>query len=105
MEWVNLIISLISGVAGGNLAGSALKDKSLGTLGNSVAGFFGGGIGAAILKAIENAAHTGVDVAQGAAQAAPGLDLGSIIGDIASGGIGGGTLLAIISLLKNALSK
>lgn len=105
MEWVNLIISLISGIAGGNLAGAALKEKSLGTLGNSVAGFFGGGIGAAILKAIENAAHTGSEVAQSAAQVAPTLDLGSIIGDIASGGIGGGALLAIVSLIKNALNK
>ncbi|MBA3816117.1 MAG: hypothetical protein H0X29_06290 [Parachlamydiaceae bacterium] len=105
MEWVNLIISLISGVAGGNLAGASLKDKSLGTLGNSIAGFFGGGIGAAILKAIEGAAQTSTEVAQGAAQAAPGLDIGSIIGDIASGGIGGGALLAIVSLIKNALNK
>ena len=38
---VNLIIQLISGAIGGNIAGSALKDYSLGTLGNSIASIVG----------------------------------------------------------------
>ena len=38
MDIVNLLISLISGVVGGNIAGAAMKDKSLGGLGNSIAG-------------------------------------------------------------------
>ena len=37
-----LIIQLISGAAGGNLAGSLMKNLSLGTLGNSIAGILGG---------------------------------------------------------------
>ena len=39
---INLIIQLISGAVGGNIAGVALKDYSLGTLGNSIAGVVGG---------------------------------------------------------------
>jgi hypothetical protein len=35
---VNLIIQLVAGAAGGNLAGSLLKQYNLGTLGNSIAG-------------------------------------------------------------------
>jgi len=47
------IISLVSGAAGGNIAGALLKNFSLGTLGNSIAGIGGGGgIGGAILLII-----------------------------------------------------
>jgi hypothetical protein len=33
------------------------------------------------------------------------LDLGSILGSIASGGVGGGLLMAIIGLIKNLMAK
>ena len=78
MNIINLIISLVSGAVGGNLAGAAMKDKSLGTAGNSVAGIFGGGIGGAILQAL------GVGTGAGAG----GVDLASIVGNILSGGVG-----------------
>ena len=42
---VGLIIQLISGAAGGNMAGLALKQYDLGTVGNSITGVIGGGIG------------------------------------------------------------
>ena len=38
---VGLIIQLISGAAGGNMAGLALKHYDLGTVGNSIAGVIG----------------------------------------------------------------
>jgi hypothetical protein len=43
----------------------------------------------------------------GEAQAtgAGGLDIGSIIGQIASGGVGGGILMAIIGLIKQAMGS
>jgi len=93
MDMTSLIITLISGAVGGNAAGVALPDKSLGTLGNSLAGIVGGGIGGSILQALIPA------LAQGG-----GTDLGSIIGDIAGGGVGGGLLMVIISLVKNVLA-
>ena len=49
MDLVALLISVISGAVGGNIAGAAMQDKSLGTLGNSIAGVLGGGVGAALL--------------------------------------------------------
>lgn len=94
MDIVNLIISLLSGVAGGNLAGTAMKDNGLGTAGNSVVGLLGGGLGSYVLQALNILSHTGGS-----------LDLASIIANIGSGGVGGAVLLAIVSLLKNALSK
>jgi uncharacterized membrane protein YeaQ/YmgE (transglycosylase-associated protein family) len=46
MNIASLIIQLISGAVGGNVAGAAMKESSLGTLGNSIAGIVGGGLGA-----------------------------------------------------------
>jgi uncharacterized membrane protein YeaQ/YmgE (transglycosylase-associated protein family) len=94
MDITSLIISLISGAVGGNVAGAALKDQSLGTLGNSLAGILGGGVGSVILQAL------GVLAAGGGV-----LDLGTIRGNIASGGVGGGLLMVIIGLLKGALAR
>jgi uncharacterized membrane protein YeaQ/YmgE (transglycosylase-associated protein family) len=95
MGIINLLISLISGAVGGNIAGAAMKDKSLGTLGNSIAGIFGGGIGNILLQAlgiITSAAGTGPTI-------------GSIIGNIGASGIGGAILLIIVALIKNAMKK
>lgn len=94
-----LIIQLIAGAVGGNVAGKGVKSLDLGTLGNSIAGILGGGIGGQILQAVLGAG------AAGAAGTAGGLDIGAIIQSIASGGVGGGVLLAIISLVRNALAK
>ena len=38
---MELIISLIAGALGGNLAGGVMKNLSLGTLGNSLVGYSG----------------------------------------------------------------
>jgi uncharacterized membrane protein YeaQ/YmgE (transglycosylase-associated protein family) len=95
MDMMSLLISLISGAVGGNVAGAAMQDKSLGTLGNSLAGIFGGGIGSFILQALGVLATSG----------ASGVGLGSILGNIASGGTGGAVLLVIVSLLKSAMAK
>lgn len=90
---VAVIIQLVSGAAGGNIAGSLMKKFSLGTIGNSIVGILGGGIGGQILGAL------GVGAGGG------GTDLAGIIGSIAGGGVGGGVLMAIIGLIKNALAK
>jgi hypothetical protein len=77
-----LIISLIAGAAGGNGIAKILKNLDLGPLGNSIAGIIGGG-----------------------AAAAGGMDIGSIISSVASGGVGGGVLMAIIGVIRNAMAK
>jgi uncharacterized membrane protein YeaQ/YmgE (transglycosylase-associated protein family) len=94
MDLVSLLISLVSGAVGGNIAGAAMSDKSLGPLGNSIAGILGGGIGGALLQAVGVLAQSG-----------GGLGLGAIVGNIASGGVGGAILLVIVSLLKSAMAK
>ena len=94
MDITSLIISLLSGAVGGNVAGAALKDQSLGTLGNSLAGIIGGGTGSVILQAL------GMLSAGGG-----GLDLGTVLGNIAGGGVGGGLLMVLIGILKSVLAK
>ncbi len=87
----SLIISLISGAVGGNVAGALMKGSSLGTLGNSIAGIAGGGLGGGILGAL------------GMGGAAAGA--GPILGSLLTGGVGGGALMAIIGLIRKAMSK
>jgi hypothetical protein len=94
---VGLIIQLIAGGVGGNVAGAALKQYDLGTVGNTIAGVIGGGVGAQIIGAL---------LGGGAGAAAVGtgdLDIGSIISQIASGGIGGGILMVVVGLIKQAM--
>ena len=94
MNIVPLLISLVTGAIGGNAAGSVLKKFSLGTLGNSLAGILGGGLGGTILQQLGmNAAPSGS------------LDLSSIIGSLASGGVGGGAVVAVIGMIKKAMAK
>ncbi|MCY1126784.1 hypothetical protein OU426_07965 [Frigidibacter sp. RF13] len=88
-----LIISLLSGAAGGNIVGKILKNLDLGPIGNSIAGIIGGGLGQQILGSL------------GAGDPAAGMDIGSIIASVASGGVGGGVLMAIVGLLKSMMAK
>lgn len=89
-----LIIQLVSGAAGGNVAGKLLKDASLGTVGNSIAGIVGGGLGGQIL------AMLGMDFS-----GAGGTDIAGILGSLAGGGVGGGALMAIIGMVKKAMAN
>ncbi len=92
---LGLLIQLVSGIAGGNVAGSLLKEKSLGVLGNSLAGLVGGGLGGQILTALLGLGAAG----------ATGLDLGSVIAQLAGGGVGGAVLTAIVGMLKQNFAK
>ena len=93
MDIVTLLIQLISGAVGGNIAGGIMKKLSLGTVGNSIVGILGGGLGGAILHALGVGTGTG------------GTDMSSVIGSIAGGGVGGGVLLAIVGAIRNAMGK
>ena len=90
---LNIIIQLVCGAVGGNAAGALMKKLSLGTLGNSIVGILGGGLGGQLLGML------------GVAHAAGTGDLCAILGSVVSGGVGGGVLMAIIGLIKKALGK
>jgi len=102
MEILNLIISLLSGAAGGNIAGSLMTEKNLGALANTIIGLIGGGAGDYILKAmgiLASAASTAAPTGE------PTLDLGSLLATIGASGVSGGALTGIIALIKDALAK
>jgi len=99
MNWTNLIIELISGAVGGNIAGAALKNFNLGTLGNTLSGIVGGGIGGQIVILGGGAGAAAAGAAGG------GMDLSSILGNVGGGGIGGAILMIVIGLIKSKMSK
>ena len=68
---LGMIIQLISGAVGGNIAGSLMKNASMGTVLNSVIGILGGGLGGQLLGML------GIG---GAAAAGGGMDIAAIIG-------------------------
>jgi hypothetical protein len=71
-----------------------MKESSLGTLGNSIAGIVGGGLGGTILQMV-----MGTGAAGGG-----GLDLQSILANVGGGGVGGAILMAIVGIIKNKMA-
>ncbi len=88
-----LIIQLVSGAVGGNLAGGIMKKLSLGTLWNSVVGIVGGGLGGQLLGMLGMAGGGGS------------MDLMGILSTVAAGGAGGGVLLGVVGMIKKAMGK
>jgi uncharacterized membrane protein YeaQ/YmgE (transglycosylase-associated protein family) len=82
----SLIASLLTGAVGGNIAGALMKEKSLGVLGNSIAGIVGGGLGGQLLSMI-------------------GLGGDGLLGSIAGGGVGGALVMVIVSFISQAMKK
>lgn len=106
MEIVSFLISLISGAVGGNLAGSAMTQKNLGVLVNTIAGLVGGALGGYILQAWAlYSQFTGTGDAATTAAAAQSLDLSSILANIGAGGGSGAILTALITFIKGAMDK
>lgn len=95
MDIVTLVVQLVSGALGGNIAGALFRNLSLGTIGNSLAGIIGGGLGGQLLGQYFNL--PAVDTAS--------LDPTAILGQIGSGGVGGIVVLLVVGLLKRLFAK
>lgn len=95
MDITTLIIEAVSGAVGGNVAGAAMKEKSLGAIGNSIAGIVGGGLGGTILHTVMGSAAAG----------GGGMDMQSILANVGGGGVGGAILMAVIGIIKSQMSK
>lgn len=90
MDATSLVIQLVVGAIGGNLAGLLISRLSLGFLGNTIVGVLGGGLGGQALGLLGIKAGT-----TGA------IDLPSIVASFA----GGLVLLVIIGLIRKALGR
>jgi len=91
---VDLAIEIIGGAVGGYIAGRAMRELSLSTVGNSIAGAIGGLVGGYSLRA-------GIP---GLGNTAGGISLGAIIGQVLTGLAGGAILTAIVGLSKDMMS-
>lgn len=102
MNILQLLISLASGVGGGNAVGPVLKEKNMGPLANSIIGLLGGGLGGWVLQALDLFAKSGAAEALGAPG---GIDIGHLVANVASSGIGGALLTAAVAYVKSSLNK
>ena len=93
---IELIIQLLSGAAGGNLAGTVLKNLNMGWLWNSILGILGGGLTGQVL---------GPMLGMAGKAATSGLDPMAILGSVLQGGVGGGALMAIGGILKGMMAN
>ncbi len=85
------IINMISGLAGGNIAGASAKQYNPGIIISSVSGLIGGGLAGALISSITN---SGVK-----------LDAGSIITGVVGSGAAGAILTAIVGFIKSKLDN
>ena len=89
-----LILNLVSGAVGGNVVGRLIGSLNQGTVINSIAGILGCGLGGSILGML------GASDMAGMASDAACMDIGALLGQVASGGVGGGVLLAIVGFVR-----
>jgi uncharacterized membrane protein YeaQ/YmgE (transglycosylase-associated protein family) len=99
MNWMPIIMQLISGGVGGNIAGALLKKFNLGPIGNTIAGILGGVGGGQLLSMLGGAA------APAAAAASSGFDMSSILSSVGGGGVGGAVLMVVVGLIKSQMAK
>lgn len=95
MDIISIVTSLIGGAAGGNATGAGLKNLSLGTLGNTIAGMVGGVLGDYILQGVNLLNQLGL----------ADTTLNSLIGGAGTGIVSGGVLTAIVGLIRNMMMK
>jgi hypothetical protein len=92
MDMINLLIQLLSGAVGGNVAGGLSRTGGLGAPGNTLAGVVGGGIGGQILSALLSLAA--------ARNATGALDVPGFVSQVLAGGVSGGVLTAILNMIR-----
>ena len=92
-----LILNLVSGTFGGNVVGRLIGSLNQGTIINSIAGILGGGLGGSILGMF------GAPDMAGIADDAVGMDIGALLGQVASGGGDGGVLLTIVGFVRSKM--
>ncbi len=95
MDIMGLLVNLVGGGLGGFLSGAALKERSLGAIGNIIAGVIGGTVGSYILQAVGFLKLIGV----------ADLPVGSIIAEGGTSVVIGAIVTALIGLIKGKSSK
>jgi len=97
MNVMGIVTDLIAGGVGGNIAAAVLKKLDLGPVGNTIAGIVGGVGGGQLLSMLTSGGA--------AAASGGGMDMSSILGNVAGGGVGGAIVMAIVGAIKTQMSK
>jgi uncharacterized membrane protein YeaQ/YmgE (transglycosylase-associated protein family) len=95
MDIAGLLVKLVGGAVGGNISGAALKEQSLGAIGNTIAGAVGGVAGGYILQAV------GVLSSMGLSE----MSVGSMATEGGVTAVSGAVLTAIIGFIKSKMGK
>ncbi len=88
---VNLIIQVIAGAFGGIVVGNVMKDFNLGTMGNTIAGAVGGGVGGYVLMILLPSLRN----------AATALDWGAFLGLVAISFVAGVVLTIAAAIVRD----
>jgi len=96
---LGFLIQLIAGAGGSSVLANAVNKFNLGPLGNIITGALGGVGGGGLLDALLKGGGSA------AANAAGGLDLGSLITQLIGGGVGGPIVTMAVALIRNAMSS
>lgn len=96
-SWIaNLVVQVIAGAVGGTAVGGVFKTLSLGKGADAIAGAIGGALVGQIFASVVSS--TGGDVGGG-------MDIAGLVKDIVGSGVGGAVVMAVIGLLRNAMTK
>ena len=97
MSWKDLFLILSQGPLAAIVVGRLIGSLNQGTVINLIAGILGGGLGGSILGML------GAPDMAGMAGDAAGMDIGALLGQVASGSVGGGVLLAIVGFVRSKM--
>jgi len=95
MDLTSILIQAASGALGGQVANTATKNDSLGSIGNIIAGALGGGLGGQILGPL---------IGLGGAAATSGIDLNAVVTGFATGGVSGALTALVLAYVKSKLA-
>lgn len=95
MDIVGALVNLAGGAIGGNILGASWKDKSLGAIGNTIAGAVGGVAGTYILQAVNLLQTVGL----------ADMTIGSFAAQGGTAAISGAVLTAIVGLIKSKMGS
>ena len=90
MEIVGIAVDVISGAIGGNLAGLAWREKSLGFWGNTIVGIIGGSVGTYIMHQTNLMGELSM----------PDLSVASVLGAVGVSAFFGAVLTGIVGIIK-----
>lgn len=96
MDILSLLLQVVAGAFGGNIAGAMLPNMSLGPRGNALAGLVGGALGGTILSALLGPHGTGATMDP---------EFGALFAQIVGGGVGGAGLAMLVGLFQRAFGR